>query len=100
MDFIFAPEEKRNTNVELEETFIPQDEDDLKSPMSLIQKIKREVKTDEHQQHEAIRVNLMSRLLDSVHDLEVESGEITDEMTFGQEVAYNTLFNYGFLKEI
>ena len=84
----------------MEETFIPFDEEDIKSQMALAKKVKHESKSGEHTQHEAIRLNLMTMLLDSVHDLDVDNGDITDEMTFGQILAYNTLFNYGFLKEI
>lgn len=101
MDFIFAPEEKRSTDVELEETFFPLDKEDAApSAMSLAQRIKREVKSGEHSQHEAIRVNLITRLLDTVDELEVDRSGIVGDTTFGEDIAYNTLFNYGFLKEI
>jgi len=104
LDFIFAPSEKRNTDIELEETFVPGEDEggeiDTSSPLRIIQRVKHEVKNGERAQHEAIRVNLMSRLLDSVDGLSVESGEVVGDMNFGEEVAYNTLFNYGFLKLI
>lgn len=104
LDFVFAPNEKRNTDIELEETFVPGDDEDgeidTSSPLRIIQRIKHEVKNGERAQHEAIRVNLISRLLDSVDGLNVESGEVVGDMSFGEEVSYNTLFNYGFLKLI
>lgn len=103
MDFIFAPDEKRATDLDLEETFgLYGDEEDNEQSqkMTLVQRIKHEYKKGEHSQHEAIRVNLVSRLLDSVDELDAEGENSSTEMTFGEEVAYNTLFNYGFLKEI
>ena len=101
MHFIFAPDEKRTTDVELEETFVPDDEEEAPtSSMALIQRIKHESKSGEHTQHEAIRVNLITRLLDEVGDLEVDSHGVNSDTSFGQDVAYNTLFHYGFLKEI
>ena len=68
--------------------------------MALVQRIKHESKSGEHTQHEAIRVNFISRLLDSVDELDIDRGQIVGETTFGEEIAYNTLFSYGFLKEI
>ena len=101
MDFIFAPDEKRSANIELEETFVPSEEEDAtQSAMELIQRIKHEVKSSEHTQHEAIRAQFMSRLLDEVDELETDSRGIVGEMSFGEDVAYNTLFHYGFLKKV
>lgn len=101
MDFIFAPGEKRTTDIELEETFVPGDDKESQpSSMALVQRIKHESKSGEHNQHEAIRVNLITRLLDEVDELTVNSDGIDGEMNFGEDVAYNTLFHYGFLREI
>lgn len=101
MDFIFSPNEKRKTAVELEETFVPDDsEDATPSQMGLIQRIRHESKTDEHTQHEAIRVNLITRLLDEVDEMDADSEGDEGVITFGEKVAYNTLFHYGFLKRV
>lgn len=97
LEFIFSPDEKRVTDIELEETFVPEDETNPSSSMSLMQRIKHETKSGEHAQHEAIRVNLVSRLLDEVDELSLDSDE---DMSFGEKLAYNTLFHYGFVKEI
>jgi hypothetical protein len=99
MDFIFAPDEKRTTDVELEETFIPDDNEDASpSSMSLIERIKHESKKGAHEQHEVIRMNFISRLLDEVDELEYDG--LSRDSDFGQVISYNTLFNYGFLKEV
>lgn len=105
LDFIFSPDEKRNTDIVLEETFVPSENEngeiDTSSALKLIQRVKHESKNGERAQHEAIRVNLITRLLDSVDGLNVENGEIvSDDLSFGEEIAYNTMFNYGFLKLI
>lgn len=101
MDFIFAPDEKRTTDVELEETFSPETgENKIPSSLALSKRVKRESKSGEHDQHEAIRVNLITRLLDEVDELEVDASGINCETTFGEDVAYNTLFHYGFLKQV
>ena len=101
MDFIFAPDEKRTTDVELEETFVPDEEvKNTPSSMALVQRIKHESKSGGHPQHEAIRVNLITRLLDEVSELDSESGDVVGDTSFGETVAYNTLFHYGFLKTI
>lgn len=97
MDFIFAPDEKRVSDVEIEETFIPDDsEDAAPSSMLLAQRIKHEAKSGEHTQHEAIRVNFITRLLDEVDELDTDNLE----MDLGEELAYNTLFHYGFLRQV
>lgn len=102
MDFIFNPEEKRNTNVELEETFLPAEKEDgdNNNPMVLVQKIKHEIKEGQHTQHEAIRHNMVNVLLEYISDIEIGNGRLPVDMGFMEEIAYNTMFNYGFLKEI
>jgi len=100
MEFIFAPEEKRSSEVQLEETFMPLDEANPSSKLSLMERVRRERKNDEHDQHEAIRLQFIARLLDAVDQIDVEDGVLGTENEFGEEVAYNTLFNYGFLKAV
>ena len=101
LDFIFSPDEKRNSDIGLEETLIPDGSDNIKqSQMVLARRVKNETKSGEHSQHEAIRLDLMQRLLDLVNELEVEDGQIVSNLTFGEAIAFNTLFNYGFLKEL
>lgn len=98
MEFIFAPEEKRSSDVQLEETFLPEDEDNPSSKLQLMQRIRHESKNGEHAQHEAIRVQMISRLLDAVDELDIDGESIVGDCNFGEEVSFNTLFNYGFLK--
>ena len=94
MDFVFDSNEKRLSDIELEETFVPEEGGKEKpSQMTLVQRIKHEVKSGQQTQHEAIRVNFITRMLDSID-------EANAEMTLGEEIAYNTLFYYGMLKEI
>lgn len=109
LDFIFSPNEKRTTDINLEEVYgkeVYEDEDGEetvrnKQDLSLIQKIRRETKNGEHSQHEAIRLDLFSRLYESVGDLDVEGGSVLkSDLNFSEEIAYNTLFHYGFLKTV
>ena len=93
MDFIFAPDEKRTSDVEIEEAFIP--DENNPSSMLLAQKVKHETKNGEHEQHEAVRANFMLRLLDEIDDVDDEDLE---SLSLGEKIAYNTLFEYGFLK--
>lgn len=96
MDFIFSPDEKRNSDIALEETFLADDDD---KTLSLVQKVKHETKNGEHTQHEAIRAAIVGRLFDYVDEVENDAfGD--DEVMFGTNVAYNTLFHYGFLKTV
>ena len=101
LDFIFSSNEKKVSDIALTETFksTPQKDGELgTSPLELIEKVKHETKSGEHAQHEAIRTNLITRLLDDIEELDVNMDD--SDMTFGEMVAYNTLFHYGFLKEV
>jgi hypothetical protein len=99
MNFIFAPDEKRCSNLELEETYLPLN-DSMTGKLELAQRLKRELKNGEHSQHEVIRTNMVNRLLDEVGELEVEDESIIGEYSFGEELAFNTLLNYGFIKVV
>ena len=109
LDFIFSPNEKRTSDINLEEVYGKEvyDEEDGEVPvsnnqeLSLLQRVRREAKNGEHSQHEAIRLDLFTRLYEAVSDMAVDSGTIIkSDMTFSEEIAYNTLFQYGFLKTV
>ena len=57
------------------------------------------VKNSQHDQHEAIRMNFINGLIEAVGDLDT-GDESYDDRSLGEEVAYNTLFHYGFYKII
>ena len=78
--------------------FVPA-KDDSESQMELIQRIKHEKKFGEHQQHEAIKINFITTLFDIISEMSVEEDD-ESERTLGEELAYNTMFHYGFLKKI
>jgi hypothetical protein len=98
MDFIFDSEEKRSSDVELEETFVPKDNNQDMLKMS--ERVKREKKFGQNANHEAVRLNFISRLIDSVEELVLPTDEEDEEMTFGEYVAFNTLSHYGFVKSV
>ena len=101
LDFIFSPDEKKVSDIALTETFraLPKkDSESELSPIELIEKIKHESKSGEHTQHEAIRLNLITRLLDDMEEVDADMDETN--MTLGEIVAYNTLFHYGFFKKV
>lgn len=97
LDFVFDRNEKRVENIELEETFLPPDDDS--NTLELAQRIKHEVKSGQHDQHEAIRMSFVTGLIEAVGELDT-GDDSDDERSFGEEVAYNTLFHYGFYKVI
>lgn len=100
MDFIFSPDEKRSTDISLEEVFLPNNEEDV-SNTKLSQRIKREEKKGEHPQHEIIRYDLFKMLYDQISQFDFNNNSVVvDDFNFGDEVAYNTLINYGFIKII
>ena len=78
IDFIFDKNEKRVGDVELEETFMPS-EGDNSSPLELVQRIKREVKSGQHEQHEAIRMTFVKALIEGVSEIE---GDVEDNVDF------------------
>ena len=97
IDFIFDKNEKRVGDVELEETFMPS-EGDNSSPLELVQRIKREVKSGQHEQHEAIRMTFVKALIEGVSEIEGDVEDSVETSNFGEEVCLNTLFHYGFYK--
>lgn len=98
LDFIFSPDEKRSTTISLEEVSIP-DSVEVKSCTKISQKTKKEEKKDEHPQHEVIRFELFKMLYDQVSQFDLDNKSIVvDDFNFGDELAYNTLINYGFIK--
>lgn len=100
LDFIISPDEKKGTDISLEEVFIPNQEEDTSSPV-LSQRIKREEKKGEHPQHEIIRFELFKMLYEQVSQFDFNDDSIVfDDFNFGDEIAYNTLINYGLIKII
>ena len=96
-DFIFDRDEKRIGDVELEETFVA-GEEGSESPMELIQRIKREVKSGQHEQHEAIRMAFVNGLIEGVNEMQMNETDSYESESLGEEVCLNTLFHYGFYK--
>ena len=98
LDFVFSPDEQRSVDVQLEERYVPVEDDDDEHPsLGLIEKYRKELKSGEHEQHEAVRLNLITRLLDSVEQLDPTVSPDQQDSTLGEVVAYNTLIQYGFL---
>ena len=96
-DFVFSQEE-RDVDINLEETY-GVDEETKES--KLLTKVKRENKSSDHTQHEAIRYEFIRNLLSTFDDIEFD--EDTHQpflVTLSQEIAWNTLFTYGFLKKV
>ena len=100
-NFIFCPEEKRDIDVNIAEKYQNVKDADNKDRTVLVEKTRVENKSSDHSQHETIRYDLFRRLLDTFDELDFD--EDTKEpliSSFTDELAFNTMFKYGFIKLI
>lgn len=99
LDFIFCPEEKRDVDVNIEETYV--NDENEKDKIILSSKTRRENKTSNHSQHETLRYDLFRRLFD-IFDETAWNDETNspDIESLTEEIGFNTLLQYGFIKKI
>ncbi len=91
-DFIFDVPSDRTSNVEIAENYIYDGNSDKMVPNT---KEVREVKINDDTNQNTIRYNLFKTfvdILDTIEDLKV--------MTALQEITYNTMQAYGFIKDV
>lgn len=101
LGFIFCPEEKRDIDVNITEKYQNVKSDDGQERTVLVEKTRVENKSSDHSQHETLRYDLFRRLLDTFDELDFD--EDTKEpiiSSFTDELAFNTMFKYGFIKSI
>jgi hypothetical protein len=91
-EFVFGDPNKRNSEVEITETFVYDDEKEKMVPN--VREVK-EVKVGDFTSQNTIKYDMIKMfidILDSIEDLKV--------MTLGQSITLNTLESYEFIKEI
>lgn len=99
LDFIFCPEEKRDVDVNIEETYVNDVND--KDKIILASKTRTENKTSNHEQHETVRYDIFRRLLDTLDNIPWDEEEGTPTITcLTEEISVNTLLQYGFIKMV
>ena len=95
-DFVFAKED-RDVDTNIEETH-KLDDDNL--PI-LVSKTVRETKSSDHTQHESIRYEFIRNLINLFDDVDLDNETNRPYITsYGQELALNTLYEYGIIKNI
>lgn len=95
-DFVFAKED-RDVDTNIEETH-KLDDDNI--PI-LVSKTVRENKSSDHTQHEAIRYEFMRNLINLFDDVELDHETNRPYIaSYSQELALNTLYEYGIIKNI
>lgn len=96
-DFVFSKEE-RDVDTNLEESYgIDENTNDMK----LISKVKKETKSSDHTQHEMAKYEFIRSLLVLFDDVELDENTGTAAFaTLSQQLAWNTLVTYGFLKTV
>lgn len=95
-NYIFSKEE-RNIDTSIEETHSLND----KGELNLTNKVIKENKNSDRSQHEAVKYEFIRELFNILEetDIDDEIGQpLIDKV--GQEIAWNTLFRYGFLKNV
>ena len=101
LGFVFCPEEKRDIDVNITEKYQNVKSDDGQERTVLVEKTIVENKSGNHSQHETLRYDLFRRLLDTFDELDFD--EDTKEpiiSSFTDELVFNTMFKYGFIKSI
>ena len=97
LDFIFCPEEKRGVETNIEEKYI---KDIGNSNMVLDSRIKKESKTS-NVQHENFRYDFLRKMIDIFDDTDWdEEEERPGIQTTSEEICFNTLLQYGFIKKV
>ena len=96
MAFVFKNDDERMTNIDLEERYSSNQTNDQ---LSLVERIKHEKKFSEYQQHEVMRFNFVNNLFETIDQMPLE-GDEDEERSLGEELAYNTMFHYGFIKKV
>ena len=95
MDFIFCPEEKRGVEVSIEEKYT-NDADKL----SLASRTKKESKIS-NAQHENFRYDFFRKMIDVFDETDWdEEEEMPGIQTTSEEICFNTLLQYGFIKKV
>ena len=98
LDFIFCPEEKRDIEVSIEEKY---SNDEETKKLTLDTRTKKENKTSIHTQHENFRYDLFRKMVDVFDETEWDEEKETPVIqTMTEEICFNTLLQYGFLKKV
>ena len=98
LDFIFCPEEKRDVEVSIEETY---SNDEETKKLTLDTRTKKENKTSIHSQHENFRYDLFRKMVDVFDETEWDDEKQAPVIqTMTEEICFNTLLQYGFLKKV
>ena len=95
MSFIFDDDGQRNNDMEITETYIPNDEDaEDTGSLVLINKQLREVKGSDNTGKQTIRYDIMKFMLETLNGIE-GTAEVS---TLGEKIVLNTLLTNSMIK--